>query len=52
MKACQLLQAFVASSRQLHLHPAPVGKADAAPDQPDRLASRNQRYDAVVLGHS
>lgn len=49
MKARQLLQAFVAFSRQLHLHPAPIAAADAASDQPGCLASRNQRHDPVML---
>lgn len=49
MKTRQLLQALAPFSRQLHLHPAPVAAADAAPDQPGDLASRNQGHDSVML---
>jgi len=50
MQVREPLQAFVASFRQLHLHPAPVAAADPAPDEASRLASRNQRHDPVMLG--
>lgn len=50
MQVRQLLQAFVALFRQLHLYPPPVAAADAAPDETRRLASRNERHHSVMLG--
>jgi hypothetical protein len=49
MKACELLQAFVAFFGQLNVHPTPVASIDAALNQRGRLASRNQRHNPVML---
>ena len=40
----------LACRRQLHLHATLVASTRVAPHQAGRLASRNQRHDAVVLG--
>lgn len=49
MTAGQLLQAFVALSGQLNVHPTPVAATDAALDQRGGLASRNQRHNPVMF---
>lgn len=49
MKACQLLNAFVAFPCQLHVHLSPVAAADATSYQSGDLAPRNQRHDAMML---
>ena len=50
MQPCELLQAAVAFVGQAYLDLPAVAASDAASDHPGKLASRNQRDDAVVLG--
>lgn len=49
MQACQLVKTLTSFFRQSNLDHAFVAAAGAALDQSDCLASRYQRYDAVVL---